>query len=490
MTRRPITVYLGLGSNLGDREGNVQEALRLLGEHIRLRRVSSLYETAPVGHVEQPDFLADQPDFLNAVACGVTTLAPDGLLELVKGIESTMGRPKGQLLNAPRTIDVDILLLGRTTVAGPDVMVPHPRIAERAFVLVPLAEIAPGARHPVLKQTARTLLAKVDPAGVRLYGGPPPLGHRVSRSEPPSDGRGDFVELRLTVDRELVEPVAELFARQGRARVAILEAGYATEWSDEVPPAGAATVSAYLPATPLGIRRVARVESGLAVLRLIAALPPLETRAVKRETWESALRGDFTTRRIGRSVVIRPSWESGRAMEGDAVVILEPGIAFGTGHHPTTRLCIEALESALPPGVSVLDIGTGSGILAITAAVLGASRVLGTDTDPQAVRSARQNVRLNRLQRRVTVRKGTLYSGGEHYGIIVGNLTARVLQQVLPEASGLLAPGGTLIASGFLKDQAKELREAAEASGLVVSRARSDGDWHCWDLQRVSRSST
>ncbi len=134
------TVYLGLGSNLGNREENLDKALELLAQRMRIEKQSSVYDTEPLGN-------ADQPRFLNIVCQVSTRLTPEGLLSLAKGIESKMGRHSKT--GEPRPIDIDILLYGDMVVDTPDLVIPHPRMAERAFVLVPLNEIAPNIVHPV-----------------------------------------------------------------------------------------------------------------------------------------------------------------------------------------------------------------------------------------------------------------------------------------------------------------------------------------------------
>jgi 2-amino-4-hydroxy-6-hydroxymethyldihydropteridine diphosphokinase len=143
-----VTAYLSLGSNLGNREDNLDMALKLLSQRMRLGKVSSIYDTEPVGN-------ANQPRFLN-LACEVFThLAPEGLLALARGIEGKMGR-RGKS-GEPRPIDIDILLYGDTVVDTRDLVIPHPKMAERSFVLVPLAEIAPDLVHPVLKKTIKEM---------------------------------------------------------------------------------------------------------------------------------------------------------------------------------------------------------------------------------------------------------------------------------------------------------------------------------------------
>jgi 2-amino-4-hydroxy-6-hydroxymethyldihydropteridine diphosphokinase len=154
-----VEVCLGLGSNLGDREGNLQEALWRLGSGVRVTAVSSFYETEPLGYTEQPRFV-------NAVCRGQTDLEPLALLALLKAIEREMGR-QPSLPNGPRLIDIDLLFYGEEMLESPELTIPHPRLTQRAFVLVPLAEIAPHWQHPDTGKTIAELAASVGRAGVR-----------------------------------------------------------------------------------------------------------------------------------------------------------------------------------------------------------------------------------------------------------------------------------------------------------------------------------
>jgi len=162
MNLNQVSVYLSLGSNMGSREENLKKALGFLSETTQLEKLSSVYDTAPVGN-------ENQPRFLNMVCRVSTTLQPEMLLATVKDIESKLGRlPKTH--NLPRPIDIDILFYGDHVISTPDIVIPHPRLQERAFVLIPLTEIAPDLVHPVNKHTVMAPLKSVSKKGVILSG--------------------------------------------------------------------------------------------------------------------------------------------------------------------------------------------------------------------------------------------------------------------------------------------------------------------------------
>ena len=158
-----MQVYLGLGSNLGNRQANMEKALKLLDDTLQIELISSVYETEPVGYVEQPMFL-------NAVCRGQTELGPLQLLSLVKGIEVSLGRVSS-FPNAPRPIDLDIIFYGDMIMQTPELTIPHPRLEERAFVLIPLLEITPDLCHPLSGESLKDLVARVQGSeGVKKIG--------------------------------------------------------------------------------------------------------------------------------------------------------------------------------------------------------------------------------------------------------------------------------------------------------------------------------
>jgi ribosomal protein L11 methyltransferase len=284
---------------------------------------------------------------------------------------------------------------------------------------------------------------------------------------------GKWLELKVSVSPELVEPVAELFSKQGRGLVI-----------DESEP-GHVTVATYLPETSR--KKRVRIEVGIRLLNLIAPLGSLQACGVEKKDWENAWKAHFTTLRVGEHLVIVPSWIEYELRDGEVPIRLDPGMAFGTGYHPTTRLCLEYLEGCVSPGMKVIDVGTGSGILAIAAAKLGASQVVALDTDATAVRGAKRNLRENGVQKYVMVYRATLphqSSPSGAFELATANITSKVIIQLAQELHSVLKLGGLLIVSGLIDSQVAETMKRLRGVGFTALSHRSDGDWVALLLRR------
>lgn len=296
-----------------------------------------------------------------------------------------------------------------------------------------------------------------------------------------------WLELSVEVDVEAVEAVSEILGRVSSGGTTVEPA---FDLVDEglgarVDPGRPAIVRGYVPARDASAAETAALATAEALGHLQAfglrTIGDLRTRIVHEEDWAEAWKTFFPVLRVGRRLVIRPTWRRHRRLADDVVLALDPGMAFGTGLHPTTRLCLAALESVAEDGqvdgARVLDVGCGSGILAIAAVKLGASDALGVDTDPIAIESTVANARRNRLARRVRARAGSLPSGEPPFDIVLANLIAGVLVPLAGALRGELRPGGTIVASGIFIDRESEVRSAFEAAGLRLGGREAEGDW-------------
>lgn len=310
----------------------------------------------------------------------------------------------------------------------------------------------------------------------------------------------NWLEIRTSVDVEGVEAVGALFRQYVHGGVVIEEditlfsdrEGYIVNADKPV------VVKGYLPINDETAAKVRRIEEALWHLGFLRPVGGLEAKEVAEEDWQDSWKVFFHAHRIGQRIVIRPSWQQHDAAAGDVVVDIDPGMAFGTGLHPTTQMCLLELEDRMPRGASVLDLGTGSGILAIAAAKLGAASVLALDVDPVAVDVARNNVDLNQVGDRVRVLRGSLPMDGYlatvdsarqevengqpfsipiQFDMVVANIIASVIGDLSGEIARALRPGGLLIASGVLAGKADRVEKRLEASGLKLLSRREVGEW-------------
>ncbi|MCB8985501.1 MAG: 50S ribosomal protein L11 methyltransferase [Ardenticatenaceae bacterium] len=298
-----------------------------------------------------------------------------------------------------------------------------------------------------------------------------------------------WLEVSIVTDGEGAEAIAEALRPFAYNDGVVLE--QLGDMNDLDPEAldPAVTVKIYLPEdedTPEARRRIEEV---LYHYGRLYPLPPPTFRKLQEEDWANAWKAHYHPFRVGQRLWIQPSWEESPVSADpeadglhatDLVITLDPGMAFGTGLHPTTQMCLQALEDIIQPGMRVLDVGTGSGILAIAAAKLGAVELLGVDTDHLAVQAALENVEKNGGTVVTTIRQGTLADVVERdWDVVVVNILAPVIITLLSEYDLMhyVAPGGRLILSGIIDQQAEAVETAVRAANGRVQQQLQVRDW-------------
>jgi ribosomal protein L11 methyltransferase len=296
-----------------------------------------------------------------------------------------------------------------------------------------------------------------------------------------SGGAGTWLECSTLAEAEAVDAVAELFSTYGQG-VAIEEPVVSSADGEQVTidPSRPVVVKTYLPLDEQTEERRQRLEQAIWHLGRLRQVEPLQTRPIEERDWADAWKRYFFVHRVGERLVIVPSWRRHRSLAGDLIIRLDPGMAFGTGLHPTTRLCLRGLETRIQGGENVLDLGTGSGILAIAARKLGARHILAMDVDAMAVRVAGENARRNRVAHAIETRLGSLPLGGaesEKFDLIVANISFRVLRELHPELRKALRPSGRALLSGVLEHDAPALIDALESAGWRLLTREIENEW-------------
>ena len=237
----------------------------------------------------------------------------------------------------------------------------------------------------------------------------------------------------------------------------------------------------YLSEEDYYLQRIEEIKSRLA---MIAQFIPIgegtvTLQKVKEEEWANAWKQYYKPFRAAKQIVIEPTWEKATfVQEGDQVIKLDPGMAFGTGTHETTSLCIQSLEQYVTPNDTILDIGCGSGILGIVAGKLGAKKVIGVDIDPNAIKVAKENVQINQVDEIVEIRQGDLLEVVEEKtDCIVANIIADVIIKLVESVPRVLRPKGFFIASGIIMERLEEVKQAIEKSSFDLVEVLTKGDW-------------
>ncbi len=287
---------------------------------------------------------------------------------------------------------------------------------------------------------------------------------------------GLWFEITASVPPAEVEAVSELMRRVSPQGITVEEPFEALgpEMGFEVRRGEPVAVRAYLPSSELGAVLTQQLRDSM------TAFPEVElvAKPIYQQDWEVAWREFFGTVEVGRITIV-PSWIEHEVKPGDFTIRFDPGRAFGTGHHETTRLCLRALQDAVIPGCSVLDVGTGSGILAVAAVKLGAASVDGFDVDPIAIDVARDNCVENGVEAEVNLTAGTLDTGSAEtrYDVVVANISSQANTALAPVFATAVKVGGRLILSGILASDASGVRAAAKVEGFRLEAMRHESDW-------------
>lgn len=299
-----------------------------------------------------------------------------------------------------------------------------------------------------------------------------------------------WLELSVDADVEAVEAVSEILGRVG-AGTAVHPTRIVRDPDDELAaredPTAPFRVVAHVPDDERARASIDATERALWHLQAFGLRPlgPLRVTPVDDASWTDAWKEHYVAQRVGR-VVIVPSWASEPLRPDEVAITLDPGMAFGTGLHPTTRGCLVLLQELRPVPATVLDVGCGSGILALAALRLGASRAVAVDTDPLAVTASAGNAVRNGLADVLEVREGSLPEVAETtYALVLANLVAALLVDLAPRLAAHTSPGGTLIAGGVIGPRAVEVIDALDAAGLAVRDRRDDGEWVSLRLDRL-----
>lgn len=300
----------------------------------------------------------------------------------------------------------------------------------------------------------------------------------------------DWIEISLSVDGEAAEAVAELLNHYGHQGVAIEQEGIMPEaWDDgEAPPISGMTVRAYIPADDRADDAKQQLETALGHMSLMYPMPKPAYKTVKEDDWANAWKAHYHPLHVGRHLFIRPLWVDTPTQPDDIVIALDPGMAFGTGTHPSTQLCMEALEDLVQPGIKALDLGCGSGILAIAAVKLGAAQVVALDIDPLAVQVTQENIEQNGVDEKIITQQGSLenvVTSARRFDLIVVNILARIIIPMCDQHLGdVVRPGGTGIFAGIIEEQANDVEAALRKTGLEPYRRRTSADWVLIEARR------
>lgn len=298
-------------------------------------------------------------------------------------------------------------------------------------------------------------------------------------------------EVSIKTSHEAMDLIAEIFHDVGASGVVIEDPALVNDyirsglWDyTDIPESReteVVTVKAYLPVDEELDEKMREFRSQVALLasREVDEGPAtISCSEIQDEDWENNWKQYFHTEKVGERIVIKPDWEEYAPAEGELVIEIDPGAAFGTGTHPTTSMCLRELETLVKPGMTVFDVGTGSGILSIAAAKLGAAKITAVDYDLTAVKIARENIAANHLEHRIETRQSDLLQAVDGQAdLITANIIADIIIRLFDVVAGALKPDGVLLASGIIADRVADVTAAALAHGFVIDKVIEEKDW-------------
>ena len=302
-----------------------------------------------------------------------------------------------------------------------------------------------------------------------------------------------WAEFSIHTTQAAVEPVCHILHQSGASGVVIEDpTDLVKEWSQEFGtvyqlspedyPEEGVIVKAYFPVNSFLNETIEETKgeiNGLQAHQIDLGKNQVNVSEVDEEDWATAWKKYYHPIKVSNRLTIIPTWEEYTPQEDEMIIELDPGMAFGTGTHPTTILSIQALEKSMKPGDRVLDVGTGSGVLAIAAARLGASHVEAFDLDEVAVKSAIGNVELNHSTSIITVEQNDLVQGvqADSYQLVVANILAEIITSFTHEVFRILHPGGVYVTSGIIKRKKQEVKDALTDSGFFIKEVTEMDDW-------------
>lgn len=299
-----------------------------------------------------------------------------------------------------------------------------------------------------------------------------------------------WVELSLRINGEAAEAVATELQRYVHQGISIEQADLEPGVHDDgdVPPAQALILRAYFPNDAQAEETRLQIERVLGYMNMMLPMPQPEYTIVSDEDWAEAWKSHYKPVRLGKRILVRPLWIEVEPAPDDIVIALDPGMAFGTGTHPTTQLCLEALERMMTPALDVLDLGCGSGILSIAAAKLGASKVVALDIDQLAVDATYENAAQNDVAEALHIAQGsleTIITSARRFDLVVVNILAKIIIEMCDHQLGAtVRPGGRAIFSGIIETQIVEVEAALRKTGLDPVARFQQGDWILIEAKR------